>query len=46
MKWKRTGDKFIPKMHLIQLRFIYTACITFTENKDQIQEFKETEDSR
>ena len=27
------GDKFMPKMHLIQPGFTYSACGTFTRNK-------------
>ena len=37
-------DKFMPKMHLIQLGFTYSACEPFTKNKERIQEFKETGD--
>ena len=37
-------DKFMPKMHLIQLGFTYSACGPFTKNKERIQEFKETGD--
>ena len=33
-------------MHLRQPAFIYTDCLIFTKNKEQIQEFKETGDSR
>ena len=42
----------MPKMHLGQLSvfdkswFTYSACGTFTKNKERIQKFKETEDSR
>ena len=39
------GDKFMPKMHLIQPRFTYSACGPFTKNKERIQKFKETEDT-
>ena len=38
------GDKFMPKMHLKQYRFTYSACGPFTKNKERIQKFKETGD--
>ena len=28
------GDKFLPEMHLKQLRFTYSACGPFTKNKE------------
>ena len=34
-----TGDKFMPEMHLKQPGFTYSACGTFTENSERIQEF-------
>ena len=37
-----TGDKFMPEMHLKQLGFSYSACDSFTKNKERIQEFIET----
>ena len=40
------GDKFVPEMHLKQPGFTYSACGPFTINKEIIQEFKETEDTR
>ena len=39
------GDKFMPEMHLKQLGFTYSACTTFTTNKDRIHKFKETGDT-
>ena len=36
------GDKFMPEMHLKQPGFTYSACGTFTKNKERIQKFKET----
>ena len=45
-KFLLTGDKFISKMHLRQPGFIYSACGPFTKNKERIQKFKETGDSR
>ena len=40
------GDNFMPKMHLRQPRFSYSACEPFTKNIERIQKFKETGDSR
>ena len=31
------GNKFMPKMHLKQLGFTYSACGPFTENKERIE---------
>ena len=33
-------------MHLRQPGFTYSACGPFTKNKERINKFKETEDSR
>ena len=38
------SDKFMPKMHLKQPGFTYSACRPFTKNKERIQKFKETGD--
>ena len=40
------GDKFIPEIYLRQPGFTYSTCRTFTKNKERIQKFKETGDSR
>ena len=40
------GDKFMPEMHLRQPGFTYSAYGPFTKNKERIQKFKETVDSR
>ena len=40
------GNEFIPEMHLRQSGFICSACGPFTKNKERIQKFKETRDSR
>ena len=40
------GDKFMPEMHLRQPGFTYSACGPFTKNKERIQKFKQTGDSR
>ena len=36
----------MPEMHLKQSRFTYSACGTFTKNKQITQKFKEGGDSR
>ena len=45
-KFLLAGDKFIPEMHLRQLGFTYSACGPFTKNKERIQKFEGTGDSR
>ena len=35
-------DKFMPKMHLKQPGFTYSACGPFTKNKERIQKFMQT----
>ena len=39
------GDKFMPEMHLRQTGFTYSACGSFTKNKERIHRFKETGDT-
>ena len=39
------GDRFMPEMYLKQPGFTYSACGSFTENKERIQRFKETGDT-
>ena len=36
------GDKFMPKMHLKQPGFTYSACNPFTKNKERIEKFMQT----
>ena len=36
------GDKFMPEMHLKQPRFTYSACGPFTKNKERIEKFMQT----
>ena len=36
------GDKFKPEMHLKQLGFTYSACGSFTKNKERIEKFIQT----
>ena len=38
-------DTFMPEMHLKQPRFTYSACGSFTKNKERIKKFKETADT-
>ena len=45
-KFLLAEDKFMPEMNLRQPGFMYSACGPFTKNKERIQKFKETEDSR
>ena len=44
-KFLLAGDKFMPKMHLKQPGFTYSACEPFTKNKERIQKFKGTGDT-
>ena len=41
-KFLLAGNKFMPEMHLKQLRFTYRACGTFIKNKERIQKCKKT----
>ena len=45
-KFLLAGDKFMPEMHLKQPGFTYSACGSFTKNKERIQKFKETGDTK
>ena len=45
-KFLLAGDKFMPKMHLRQPQFTYSACGSFTKNKERIEKFKETGDTK
>ena len=42
-KFLLAGDKFITETHLKQLGFTYSACVTFTKNRERIQKFKKQE---
>ena len=44
-KFLLPDDKFIPKMHLKQPGFTYSASGPFTKNKERIQKFKDTGDT-
>ena len=45
-KFLLAGDKFMSEMHLTKQEFTYIACGPFTKNKERIQRFKGTGDSR
>ena len=45
-KFLLAGDNFMPKMHLKQTQFTCSACGPFTKNKERIQKFKETGDTK
>ena len=36
-----TGDKYIPKLHLKQPEFTYSACGQFTKHRERSQKFRE-----
>ena len=40
------GDETIAEMHLRKPGFIYSACGPSTKNKERIEKFKETGDTR
>ena len=43
-KFLWAGDKFMPKMHLRQTGFMYSACGPFTKSKKRLQ--KEARDKK
>ena len=45
-KFLLAGDKFMPEVHLRQPRFAYSTCGPSARNKEIIQKFKETGDSK
>ena len=45
-KFLLAGDRFMSEMHLMQPQFTYSVCGLFTKNKERIQKFEETGDSR
>ena len=45
-KFLLAGDKLMPEMHLKQPGFANSACEPFTKNKEKIQKFKETHDTK
>ena len=40
------SDNFMSEMHLKEPGFTYSACGPFTKNKERIQKFKETGDTK
>ena len=36
-KFLLAGDKFMPEMHLMQPRFVYSTCRPFTRYKERIK---------
>ena len=40
------GDTFMPETHLKQPGFTYSPCGPITKNKERIQKFKETRDTK
>ena len=45
-KFLLAGDKFMAEMYFRQPRFSYIACRPVTKNKERIQKFKGTGESR
>ena len=41
-KFLLIGDKFMQEMHLKQPGFTYSACGSFTKNKERIERFMQT----
>ena len=44
-KFLLAEDNFMPEIHLKQPGFTYSACGSFTKNRERIQKFKETGDT-
>ena len=45
-KFLLAGETLMPEMHLKLPGFTYSACEPFTKNKEKIQKFKETRDTK
>ena len=41
-KFLLTGDNFMPEVHLKKPVLTYSACVSFTKNKERIQKFMQT----
>ena len=41
-KFLQAGVKYMPKMHLKQPGFTYSACGSFTKNKERTEKFLQT----
>ena len=45
-KFLLARDRFMLETYLRQPKFTYSACSLFTQNKERMQKFKETGDSK
>ena len=45
-KFLLAGDKFMTEIHWRQIEYTYSAFGPFTKNKEKLENFKETGDSR
>ena len=45
-KFLLVGDKFVPEMCIKLPGFTYSACGSFNKNKERVQNFKETGDTK
>ena len=45
-KFLLTGDKIMPRMQVREPGFAYSACGSFTKNKERMQKFIQTGDSK
>ena len=45
-KFLLAGDTFMPEVHPRQPEFMYSACGSYIKNKERIQKFKATGNSR
>ena len=45
-KFLLAGDKFMREIHLRQPGFTYSACGSFTKNKQRIKKFKKKQNRR
>ena len=45
-KFLKAADKFMPEMHLKNPGFSNSAPVPFTKNKERIQSFQETENTK
>ena len=44
-KFLLAGDKYMPEMNSKQPGFTYSACGSFTKNKERIENFRQTENT-
>ena len=44
-KFLLVGYKFMPELHLKQSGFTYSACDSFSRNKEGIEKFRQTENT-